>query len=217
MDHEKTVCPDSSTLAACFEGSLTQAEQNSLRPHLSACRDCRNQLALLSRLATAEITDSPSELTLQRVQCLSGRNRGTPLRKAPVWATAAVMLLALGLVWQWFPDRSELDQPGKQVRTVSPAETAPRPLVLNASTTSPDRALQIKWTPVETALYYEVSLVSKRGDLLVKQRVEGNELTLQRPFSTDDESDLYVRVDAFLSGSRKLNSSHVLVPLTEVR
>ena len=44
-------CPDDSTIAACYDGTLPRTEQDRVVQHLAACAYCRARLGMLARLA----------------------------------------------------------------------------------------------------------------------------------------------------------------------
>ena len=213
MDVSTTACPDDAIIAAYFEGRLADGPRNDMHLHVADCTDCRNQLALLSRLSAYHSAERPSRFAVARVH---GLIRDRRRRVDPRWAAAAILVLAIGLAWQWRPFTGLADSPADQTRIVQPAGSRIGDLAPTVRPMGGTDELHIVWAPVESALYYDVNLVSRFGDLLLTQRVDSHEITLTVPDTGTDDQAVYVRVDAWLSASRKISSRHVLAPGQEL-
>lgn len=188
-----------------------------MRLHLADCPACRGQLALLSRLESGgQKNQAPSDLARTRALNLV-RTQRFPVR--PAWAAVAILLLALGLAWQW-PSQLPAEVPipaVEQTRVAQPTPDRGQALMPSIKQASGGQDLHVEWQTVDSALYYDVNLVSKSGDLLSTLRVERNQLTLSQRVTDGLEMEFYVRVDAWLSASRKLSSDHVLVQRQDAR
>jgi anti-sigma factor ChrR (cupin superfamily) len=216
MDAKLPTCPDPALLAACYDGCLDEPHQQDMRIHLSNCPACRGQLALLSRLESQGAGETPSELARARVLKLVRTPRFTA---RPAWAAVAILVLALGLAWQWPSPAptTALDADAEQTRIAKPAPGRALALEPTVHGAPGGQGLNVEWQAVDSALYYDVSLVSRQGDLLSTHRVERNQLTLQLPAITANDEAFYIRVDAWLSASRKLRSEHVLIRSQDAR
>jgi len=98
-------CPDATDLAAYADGGASRRKVREMEEHLAACPACLDAVRDLRSLLMAEFQDIPADLT-ERAKGLvrePAPARGLSwiwlpaltLRSAPVWATAAALVLAV--------------------------------------------------------------------------------------------------------------------------
>jgi hypothetical protein len=159
------------------------------------------------------VVDVGDEVLLARAARLARRRRAF----APVWASAAAVLLGIGLVFSLgVPKEPVGDAPtvrGERLidrSTTMPTITAP---VERASIELSD--LEVNWSAFPGARYYEVRVIDDDGDLVLVQRVDGTEWTPANDLNLAPGSDFYVRVDAYTADGVPHRSEHVLFHLAK--
>jgi len=227
-------CPDDYTLASYIDGGLSERDHGRFEQHLADCGYCMARVGILGR---ASETETPVEVP-DLLRARSGKlvnnqvaeniqiNRGR-WQKAPRWAVAAVVVLAIGALSQMYsfkPNGQEpatsIGSPGQpnEIRetrnmesgTMGPSFLSP----LEGMTIIPDGGL-FNWTPVQDSLYYQLRIVSDEGDLVWQERVDGTQWALPSGLSLSPGAEYFVRVDAYLAEAKALNSDYVLFRVGE--
>ena len=214
-------CPEDQQIAEYFEEKLPEAERDHLERHLADCRFCLARLGMLQRLAQNPIAPRIPEDVLATAKSMRRANVSQP-RRVPAWAAAAVLVVAVGVLWQFVPVREigqlelpriHMTEPSSEVRetrSVDPAALGPRFLApVEGRGITPDASL-FRWTAVPSSLYYEVRVVSDSGDLLWQERVEGTEWRLPGDLALTPGLEYFVRVDAYLTDAKTLQSDYLL-------
>jgi hypothetical protein len=206
-------CPPDDVVAAYLDGTLDAVARDELEAHVARCDRC---IALIGAAIRSESTvaDSRDDLLIARAARFARRRSTTPL---PVLATAAAVLLGVGLVFSLgVPTASVDDAP-----TVRGERLLDRGAAVPTITAPLDRAsielgeLEVDWSAVPGARYYEIRVVDDDGDLVVVQRVDGTEWKPAHDLALSPGSDFYVRVDAYTEDGRPHSSEHVLFHLVE--
>ena len=221
-------CPDDEQIAEYFDGDLQGGDRSSLEHHLADCRFCLDRIGMLQRLDDDRTGKRVPGDVLAAAKAMARR----PVRRsrlAPAWAAAAVLVIAVGLLWQsdftWQGIRSPGSSAGdsndpnvvRQTRTIDPAAVGPRLL-------SPVEGLAVipvdylfRWTPVPASRFYQVRIVSEDGDLLWQERVAGTEWKLPVGFHPEHGAEYFMRVEAFLGDTRALKSDYLAFRVEERR
>jgi hypothetical protein len=214
-------CPEDQQIAEYFDGELPEAERDRVERHLADCRFCLARLGMLQRLAQNPIVPRIPEDVLATAKSM---RQATPARpkRAPAWAAAAVLVVAVGLLWQLFPVREmgQVDLPRthtaepssdlRETRSLDPGAMGPRFLSPHEGPGITSDSRTFRWTPVPNSLYYEVRIVSDAGDLLWRERVEGTEWRLPAGLALTPGSEYFARVDAYLTDAKTLQSDYLL-------
>lgn len=204
-------CPSDDALAAYFDANFDGPEQTALQRHLADCTWCQGRVGMLSRLADEQQVTVDSELLAEAKHL--GQNTRTPRwRRAPAWATAAVVFLTAGI---WIgqqqlptPPAAEGLDSSRQVRTIDRPTIAPELLwPVEGAVVSPE-ALKVRWSGVTGSLHYEVFLLSDAGDLLAHERVEENTWTAPAELKLEPGGEYFVRIEARLPGAGNTSSEH---------
>ncbi len=214
-------CPEDRQIAEFYDELLPADERATLERHLVDCRFCLARVGMLQRLEQDRGARSIPEDVLATAKTLKHepvhRSKATPF-----WAAAAVLAIAVGVFYQLFPlgqlgqdalPRTHLDEPSSSVRetrTIDPAAIGPRFLSPSEGVTLVADDSLFRWTPVPNSLYYQVRIVSDAGDLLWQQRVDGTEWRLPDGLNLSPGVECFVRVDAYLTEAKSLQSDYLL-------
>lgn len=218
-------CPDEELLVRFFEGNLADDAHASLRRHVVDCRYCQAQLGNLSRSNSTDLdvdVEVPGPVLAEAKQLSAGV--GTrPTRRAPAWAAAAVLVVALAIT---FGNKQQLERGSKTTPGPAPANEATRQLrtlgrnlelqvrnPLPGAAIPPDSTL--RWDDVPGNLHYDVLILSSNGDVLLTERLAGNQWPLDSASNLAAGNSYYFRVVAYLPDGRTLNSRHVEFRLAE--
>lgn len=216
-------CPDEYELATIAGVSITYAGMESigdeeLNAHLSTCEHCIERLADLIRIRQLDEGEPVPELLKARAVRL-GRSARPPF-KAPRWAVAAVVVLAIGVVFNSVSNRQQVPQPAMdtgtssieapQFRSINRQTTGPEILTPVRGQTLPVNEPNFEWTAVQGSLYYDVRLVSAEGETVWEDRVTATRQKLPGQLQLQAGTDYYLRVDAYLAEAKRVSSRHVL-------
>jgi len=222
-------CPDDYTVAAYSDGGLSERDHGRFEYHLADCAYCTERVGILGLAREAETTVQVPELLQARSARLAkaADTKGATVnpahwRKAPRWAAAAVVVLAIGVLSQLYSPNPNVQerslpiettgQPAdiRETRNMDPGEIGPSFLSpLEGMTIIPDDGV-FNWTPVRDSLYYQLRIVSDEGDLVWQERVDGTQWALPSGLSLLPGAEYFVRVDAYLAEAKALNSDYVL-------
>jgi hypothetical protein len=234
-------CPDDVSITDYFEGLTHDRATEGVEHHLSACIYCQHRIGMMARLdIEAEETGLPEDLVATVKQLVGqftnpdstlvtttrgGAANSRITRRVSLWATAAVMILALAVVLerpeigspgiieapgQAFPDGQPGMQRGtRQVRSVSNEFHGPRVLSPERGGMVDPSSLIVRWTKVEGTLYYDIYLLSDAGDLLVKERLTETQWSSAQPVDLEPGGEYFIRVDSFLADGSTVSSDHV--------
>ena len=214
-------CPEDQEIAEYFDGVASVVERIKLENHLAECRFCLARIGMLQRLQ-----DDPAAKRIPEELLASAKMMGhTPVRRrrlAPAWAAAAVVFIAVGVYSQLatftpmglevLPRTHESEPPGnpRETRTIDPAALGPRFLAPTAGLAITSGDGVFRWSVVPNSLYYQLRIVSDEGDLLWQERVDGTEWKLPAELVLAPGAEYYVRVDAYMSEAKSLQSDYLL-------
>lgn len=214
-------CPEDQQVAEYFEEQLPEAERDRLERHLADCRFCLARLGMLQRLEQNPIAPRIPEDVLATAKSM--RNTGVRRRKwVQASAAAAVLVIAVGVLYQVLPvreigqvalPRTHMNEPSsdlRETRSIDPGVMGPRFLSPRGGPDIISTASVFQWTAVPNSLYYEVRIVSDAGDLLWQERVDGTEWKLPAGLALTPGLEYFVRVDAYLTDAKTLQSGYLL-------
>jgi len=217
-------CPDNNELAAMADSRLSAESSKNFTLHLADCDFCAAQLGVLKRSEEFEPGYQVSEFVLARAARMGAKSKPPIIRHAPRWATAAVIVLAVLLVFQFNslnpqgPEAIDGASPDMTSQVLEPRQSRNldtdilKPWVLtpgNGDTIDP-ASLVFHWTGIPGSLYYDVRIVTDEGDMIWQTQVEGTELQLPAHLQLRPNSDYFFRVDAYLASAKSISSHHVL-------
>jgi hypothetical protein len=188
-------CLDDETLAALAEGTVGAARRPAALAHLASCERCRKSVASVARaLADPELA---AEIRAVDGAALSPGRRWVPVVLG-VGAVAALLLLIM-------PPR--LEDPGLPHRA-PPITAAPAPHPLGP-VGHVARAESLRWTPVEGADRYRVTLFDIDGSVRYEAELTDTSVTLPPSVALIPGRTYAWRVDARLGFDRWASSELV--------
>ena len=208
-----SACPDEERLAAFVDGDLASADAEALQLHLADCESCLATVGFLARDRNAG--DEPvSETDLARARQLVKQPPARWTRLAPArWATAAVVLVAIGAVTQFSrvsePTYVGLAPEARTTRNSPGSQPALQVLIPGAGDTVNAKQLEFRWSEVPGSRYYDVRIVTEAGDLVVEQRVAGTDWQPADSLHLNPGSEYFVHVEAHPSEAKTISSDHV--------
>ena len=164
--------PDEISTAAYLDGELAGASRERLEAHLALCARCRAGMSMLAlERAPGGTTPAAEDLARFREAALAGTPARNPWSRARValLAAAALVLFSSGLaLWLRDPDPSrsvflERGGPSAGLAALAPARGA----VLDC------RALAFRFTPVQGADRYRITVTDEAGHLIATLESRG--------------------------------------------
>jgi len=222
-------CPADDELASFMDGGLSEQGHENFTIHLADCAYCIERVGMLGRARDEDTPVQVPELLIARSRKLAALSQ-TPVEGKNAWGTitrwsaAAVVVLAIGLVVRQAPGPAPATGPAdrpaqdyRETRNINPGAAGPRVLWPREGMTVVTADAVFNWAPVQESLYYQVRIVSDEGDLIWQERVVGTQWELPRELSLAHGAEYFVRVDAFLTDAKSLNSDYVLFRAGEHR
>lgn len=222
-------CPVDEKFASFMDGGLSEQEHEHLMKHLADCAFCLERVGMLSRASDADTIARVPELLLVRSRKLAAPRQTAAARKltwgvAARWAAAAAVVLAIGLVARQAPVPAPQSAPAgqqvtdyRQTRNIDPNALGPGILSPHEGATISSRNGLFRWSTVPDSLYYQVRIVSDEGNLVWQERVNGTQWKLPPSLALAPGAEYFVRVDAYLTESKALNSDFVPFTVSEAR
>ena len=219
-------CPEDQLIAEYYDGVLSAAERDSLEQHLVDCSFCLARLGMLQRLEFDPVVPRIPEDVLATAKALHHDKVRRP-KWAPAWAAAAVLAIAFGVMYQFYPVRGIGQDALPRTHTVEPSSSLRDTrnidtVAMGPRFLSPGDGVSISpadsvftWTAVPSSRYYQVRIVSDSGDLLWQERVEATEWELPAGLQLTQGVDYFVRVDAHLTDAKTLQSDYLMFRLGE--
>lgn len=236
-----TQCPDEWTLASLADGRLPASGEAPLRAHLAECTSCVALVADLVRLRELELPAPPSQLLRQAKAMAEPAPRASSWRWwtwAPAGAGALAALVLMLAVRT--PEPPPLEPGGGQshplpveipahtpaapsarpapaavappVHRVTPSDVAAPALQVESGLLG--RGDEIRWSPVEHALYYEAFLLAEDGGIVWQERAASSSVRLPAAFDPPVSGRHYLTVRAWMPDGRSIPSKTVAVELT---
>lgn len=218
-------CPENQQIAEYFNGDLEDAERIVLERHLTDCHFCLACIGLLERLAEVRSNKRVPEAVLATAKQMTHQVPVRRLRRAPAWAAAAVVVIALFTV---VSRNQELILESGATPSAAPAtEVSSRQLRsmnrdrLNLKVLIPAPGADIspgsllQWAEVPGKLHYNIYVLSTDGDVLWTERLGGTDWRLNETLQLVADSHYYFRVEAKLPDGRTVSSKHVVFGISE--
>lgn len=214
-------CPDEDLLVQYFEGNLTDDRRPAIERHVVDCRYCQAQLGNLAQVADTAEDPHVAGTTLARAKALAITSQSAGIRRAPVWAAAAVLLLTLSTAMLMSPrqagDSPDLSTPQpaaptepRELRNLDPTPDVPAILSPADGVSLQPAGLTIRWTGVPGTLHYEVRVIDTEGYIVWNGRTESTEMQPPLNGLLESGASYFVRVDAYLTEANSAGSEHVL-------
>jgi hypothetical protein len=202
------VCLDEHQVAAYVDGTIPESARNDVELHLADCERCTLLVGTLSRLEI-ESSDAPTAEVLERARDLVPAGRGRWAKYLPQAAAAAVIALAVGVVFnlrQETPVQSEADY-----RTTRGVTAAQAMEVLSPAAGSGVLAeeFEVRWTELPGTRYYLVRIVTTAGSLVTEERVTDTHWRPGVGVMLEAGQEYYVRVEAYPAVGPSTGSIHV--------
>jgi len=213
-------CPDDRLIAAYFEGALGEPGRARLRNHLVECRYCQARLGNLARSTRShEDPHVPAHVLAEAKQM---GKRATPQRqnwRAPVWAAAAILVLAVTLVfsgqWRQSPGNSATqpliltsEEETRQLRGLGGMPSAIRIIEPTpGAILTPGAA--VRWVGVEDIDHYDLFILSANGDLVWSERLSGANWSPRDAQGLVPGGRYCLRVEATLRDGAIVSSRHM--------
>ena len=206
-------CPGDAEIGAFIDAVLGGDEAHAIRRHLAECDFCLARVGFVSRSEEAESPDVGDDL-LQRVRGLAMPQPPSGIARSWRWAAAAAAaaaLLAFLFVEPWdLLERAE-QGPGA-VREAPEATLLPQILWPREAAVIPSGQLdhlELRWTGVPEAIFYQIHLVSADGDRVWEGRTETTHQRLPADLGVADGQTIFVWVQAHLTDGKSLQSEVV--------
>jgi len=204
-------CPDDYLLASYMEGGLSERDHGRFESHLAECAFCMERVGALGRAGESSAVDAVGEAT-------HSHSHKTPFsRPATRWATAALLVITVGLI----ASRQSSDgvssipavpegQGTTSERFIEPASPIPEIISPRKGGLVDSRPYVFRWKEVPGSLFYDIRIVSDDGAQIVRQRVWDTQWTLPEAIDLQTGTEYFVRVDAFVSEGKAVSSEHTL-------
>lgn len=207
-------CPDVHLIAGFVDGRLGDDDQARIEGHVADCVACATLVGELSRHRNEVAIEAVPELALARARRLGAGKPGGWMSFVPHVAAAALAVVCISALIQFLSaDAPEVarDEAAVHRTTRSTAGSGISLQVLSpaaGATLDPD-ALDVRWTGVPAARYYDVRIVTDTGEIVSEQRVSTTEWRPGNGVALEPGADYFVRVDAVVAGARSVSSEHV--------
>jgi hypothetical protein len=207
-------CPDELTLAAFADNQLGMRRRARVERHLADCGTCRGLIAMRARLDDAaeeapfagDVLARARQLPPSRPWLFAGAWRWPAVGGAT--AVAAMLLLAVYAGAHRPSARPVATPPDAAVRG-SADEAGPRLITPAAEAVIDATRLELRWTVVPTAVFYEVRITTDDGDLVWSGRASASEIRIPTGVSFSPGRRYFAWVTAHLAGNRTLRSAAV--------
>mgnify|MGYP001818193078 CR=1 FL=1 len=202
-------CPDDLLISEYFDGVIPDRERQKMEHHLADCRYCMARIGMLNRQQDdTPAGDVPGQV-LADAKALAKNAASRRPKKAPAWATAAVVVLGV-FFFTLYQQPNEPEPP--QLRNIDRTEHSfevflPGPGYV-VSPGSP-----IRWTELSANSHYTVYVLSDAGDVLWTEHLQHNEWTLQDQLQLDPDGVFFFRVEAELPDGSIVSSNHLALRL----
>mgnify|MGYP001817532559 CR=1 FL=1 len=204
-------CPEDQAVAGYFDGTIQERERPGLERHLADCRYCQARIGMLNRQQDDSLVARVPEDLLADAKALGRKNTPRRLKRAPLWAAAA--LIVLGVIF--VATKQPAEQPEtRQLRNIGQPESRLE-VMLPGQGQAISTGAPIRWTEFPEGSHYTVYVLSDAGDLLWTEHLRDNEWALQREMELDYDSNFFLRVEAELPDGRTLSSKHLAFRVTD--
>jgi len=207
-------CPDDHLIAGFADGGLGEEAQGQIEAHLADCAACASLVGNLSRQLRNVAAEGVPDMTLARARRLGAGGTGGWMPRLPQLAAAVLAVVCVSALIHFIQVDSPAITPSDQAapRTTRSMSGIGAPLQVlspTAGATLDPGSLDVRWTRVPAAQYYEVRIVTDTGVIVSEHRVSTTGWRPREGLQLEPGTDYYVRVDAFVPGARSVSSEHV--------
>lgn len=218
-------CPENELIAQYFDACLSGQTRTRVQNHIADCAYCQTQLGIMARpLQDDSFVEDDAEMVAVAKQLASG-SVTQRIWRAPVWATAAVVLIALFtitnkhqeplLVPGMVPSAKPLNEENsRQLRSVNRV-TDDLNVLYPAPGADISPGAPMQWTEIPGNLHYNIYVLSMAGDVLWTERLAGTEWVLDETLQLAAGDKYYFRVEAQFGDGRSVSSKHVVFRVEE--
>ena len=216
MGKRTEFCPGEKEIALYYDASLDANERERVQRHVKDCSYCQAKLGMLARIEQPTPSEPIEQELLVTAKQMAGAQKPRVKKQVVAWATAAVMVIALSVsLLSVSPQTEETpgvlpSDPTRQLRNISHVTEAPRLLfpVDGAQVNLSD--LVISWTAIPGSDFYDLYILNDSGDLVIKQRIIGNEWVVGPAQGLTPGADYFIKVDAHLADATVASSAYVI-------
>jgi hypothetical protein len=203
-------CPDEHLIAGFAEGRLGDPDHTRIEGHIADCGACASLVGELSRQPVGAATEAVPELTLARARRLGAGGTGSWMTFLPHLAAAAFAVVCISVLIQFIRVDSPDDANAhRTTRSMTTGRASLQVLSPAAGASLEPGSLDVRWTGVAAARYYDVRIVTDAGEIVSEQRVSTTEWRPGDGVELAPGADYFVRVDAVVAGARSVSSEHV--------
>ncbi len=218
-------CPQDELIAQYFDAHLADPAHAQVQNHIADCAHCQAKLGAIARpLLYDSCVEDDTELVATAKQLANG---SVPKKtwRAPVWATAAVVLITLFTVIN--RNQESTPEPGLKIPAIPSTEDNGRQLRsvnraannLNVLYPEPGAGISpgslVQWTDVQGNLHYDIYVLSMAGDVLWTERLADTKWVLDETLQLAAGSKYYFRVEAQFADGRSVSSKHVIFQVAQ--
>ena len=213
--HRRTpTCPDEHLIASFAEGSLGDAGHTEVAGHVADCPACANLVGEIARHLRDGTSEEVPEFTLARARRLGGDRLSGRMSFVPKLAAAAIAVVCVSTLVHFMgvdsPAAPPEDRvPDRTTRNMGAASASLQVLSPAAGATLEPGDLDVRWTGLPAASYYDVRIVTDAGEIVSEQRVSTTGWRPDHGLDLEAGADYYVRVDAYVAGTGSVRSEHV--------
>ncbi len=210
-------CPDDRDIAAWFDAVLADDRRAVLERHLADCPYCRARIGVLGHLDTSSESTPASGEMLAAAKRLGQR---APARRAAAigrWASAAVLVLAIALVFRILPP-TETDSGvlppidpvdgSRQLRSID-QDAMRLEVLIDDPVDAVGRGSTVRWSEVRGSVHYTVHVLSADGDVLLSERTGTPEWAFAEGPDLAVGESYFLRIEAVLPDGGTVNSRHI--------
>jgi hypothetical protein len=182
------VCVRADEVDQFLSGEMKGGERAKIESHLSRCRHCRHRLvARYQELkAEASLLQAPRRLKSRAFEIPQRRRAASPVlvsglrRSLAVAAAALVVAVAAGLAYFIYTNDAARQQvPPEVLRQEERNIQAPRLLAPSADAVIASDEIEFRWSRVESAQGYKLTLLDEKGDILFIASTEQERIVLK--------------------------------------
>jgi hypothetical protein len=218
-------CPEDQEIAAYFDGRIADAERQTMERHLADCRFCLARIGMLNRQQEEGGTQRVPEEMLASAKRLSNTAPARRFKRAPAWATAAVVVISVFLVMnsRQVSAPSPGTGPAEEIRSGEYSRQLRNmdrsAMSLDVLTPTLGGAVTpgslIRWTEIPDNIHYNIFVLSNAGDVLWTERLQSTEWILQQSLNLATGSEYFFRIEAVLPDGGTVSSKHLAFRVAE--
>lgn len=234
-------CLDETELAAYADKNLDEKAADRTVRHLGTCVECREQLAFLVHMQRPANAMEPPSAWLARVEEITNKPAKAHFRWQ--LATAAVGLAMAILMFVILPRPAGKASAPSRAASIAPSpvvvansalpskpnmthDVSDRDVERNAADNQTVAIIapmkgshisdqsRLRWRPVDGAVYYEVKLLTKDGDLIFQSKEEEPAAHIPDDLLITEKQEVFLMVYAHLADGKTIASQAVRLILT---